>query len=193
MRTALLRLCFAGATALACIADGPAVDACAICFLKNDSFGTTHPHALRIAVATRTAIDRGVMREATSVDLEGFPTTLARAAELISYASRDAKPMLIDFIIVDESHAFRAEIQRGKAKILSPTDKDVPEPHGRVITTLPTVVGLANRDIQLDHALRDGLVELEIEELAAGVSAPSQKRIPTPAFEKKLGASSETP
>lgn len=135
--------------------------ACAICVIGSDSFIVSHPHALRIAAATREAIERSDVKERSIEPAEEFHATLARVAGLLSYAPKDAEPVIIDFVVVDESHSFRVEVQGGKTAVTLLAEKDPPSPHGRVITTVPTLFGLGNRELKLSQAIRDGLVEIE--------------------------------
>lgn len=166
MRLPICRKRVAAAFALNCTAFASTATACAICVIGSDSFIVSHPHALRIAAATREAIERGDVKEGSIEPAEEFHATLARVAGLLSYAPRDSEPVIIDFVVVDESHSFRVEIQGGRTKVALLSDKDPPAPHGRIITTVPALLGLGNRELQLSQAIRDGLIEIETGSLA---------------------------
>ena len=149
------------AMALNCAAFASTATACAICVLGSDSFQMPHPHALRIAAATREAIEGGRLKVERIERPEDLESTLLRVAELLNYASRESRPVVIDFVLIDEEHTFRVESQGARSNVALLTGETVLPPDGRIIATVHAIRGLGNRELQLLQAIRLGLIEVE--------------------------------
>ena len=137
------------------------VDGCAVCVVIGDPLRMPHPHALRIAAATREAIENGTLRSSESETPTEFEANLVRFTSQLAYPQSITDLVIVDVLLVDESALYRVEVQGRHSRVSQVrADKHKPAP-ARVITTAPVVNSAGRLELRMAEALRKGLLEIE--------------------------------
>jgi hypothetical protein len=163
------RSLWTGAVLLAlAIAGSGASQACPSCLSIGDPFRVPHPHSIRIAVATRNAIEAGVLK--SQKDRLHVPLILdltRLAAHQIESFQRETgsepgnRPIRITLLIVDRSLAFCIE-RRGQFVRVFPFILELPlQSDAMIVTSRAVVAALA--DLEMTIAEAESLKLLEIE------------------------------
>jgi hypothetical protein len=145
--------------------------ACGFCFsLSGNPLALPHPRAIEIAVATRAALDRGLIRQrlpepATGAgwdrrqERSGVPLMKAwveggHAAK--AFSARE--PFTLHIVLVDTSEGYAAHLRSGRAEFEpqpgSPADVVV-------VTTRPALCAILANQINLDDAVAAGVLVVE--------------------------------
>lgn len=144
--------------------------ACTLCVLANDSLSVPHPHALRIALATRNALDCGTISHSDREDTPAeFEASLLRLTHQLTYSSDEKSA--VDVLVVDESAWYRVELNGLRSRVLRmDAEAHTPAPV-RVITTVAVVHSLGRLELRVGEAMEKGLLEVERSDPAGTLTA----------------------
>lgn len=173
-----MRFLFALVAAAALIGLPQPSPGCGFCFsLEGNPFALPHPRAIEIAVATRKAIDQGllqgnplldpralVLQESGRIALDRVPATtlvLAWARER-PVGSERRKSLIVHVLFVDTSETCGVDF-RGGMVLTQPR----PSAHcdGRVVTTKAVFQALRSGKMGWEEAIRRGLLVPEGKEM----------------------------
>jgi hypothetical protein len=151
----------------------PSGRACAVCLSLNNPLALPHPRAIEIAVATRTAIDKGLLPPeklitAATVLANGtgfIALKRVSAAELVkTWVARlkprgqRSEPLIVHFLFVDTEEAcgveFRGGLVQYQPRLSSRSD-------ARVVTTRMAFHALLTGRLTAGEARKRGLICLE--------------------------------
>jgi hypothetical protein len=145
--------------------------ACGDCSWVGNGFSIPHPRAIEIAVATRDALDAGLIED--SPRTAQADALIARRVAMLVPGDWAAGDSVIEILWVDDNITFHFAA-RDKRIVASAG----PKPATRkltVVTTGPTAAALAMRRLSLDDAVTRGLVIVERSPI--GVAAPGLARV----------------
>ena len=154
------------ATLSLCLASN-GVTACPVCVTFGDPFKLPHPHALRIAVATREARDKGILPAATTKP-KGANTLQADMIRFAEHYFRSDRlktrgPIIVDVLLVDEPALYRIEAARGRLQVYSLGAVKHREANACLVTTSFAVTSLGRLELTAAEAVHHGLLEIEGE------------------------------
>lgn len=162
--------------AVAAVAVCGPVCACTLCVLVNDSFSVPHPHALRIALATRSAIDDGTINSIDNRDSEELEASLVRLTHQLTHPHRSKDKVAVDILVVDDSALYRVELNGLLSRVTRiGAGKHTLTPI-RVVTTVPVVHSIGRLEIRIAEAVEKGLLEFENSDLANNLKAAGSTR-----------------
>jgi hypothetical protein len=101
---------------IVCAAMSHHVVACGVCVLLHDQFRLSHPHALRIAIATRSAMERGAISTVDDGPAE-FEANLVRLTSQLTYPQSIKESVTVDVLVVDDSAIHRVELQGLRSRV----------------------------------------------------------------------------
>ena len=143
---------------------------CGLCqVLVGNPLSLPHPRAIEVAVATRAALDRGLIRQPSPEpaagagwdrrrDRSGVPMMQAWVEGGPAAAAFGGGPCTLHLVLVDTSEAVAAHLRSGRAVL-------EPRPAGPadvvVVTTRPALRALLAGQIKLDEAVAAGIVVVE--------------------------------
>ena len=131
--------------------------ACDVCSWLGNGFSIAHPRAIEIAVATRDALDAGLIKD--SPRAAQADALIARRVAMLVASDRAAGDCAIEILWVDDNDTFHFAV-RDKRVVASPE----PTPAAlkcTVVTTGPTAAALAVHRLSFDDAVTRGLVIVE--------------------------------
>jgi len=143
--------------------------ACPVCISVGDPFSVPHPHSIRLAVATRNAIDGG--RLSVPRDrLQTVPTAdlIRMATHQLTGSSRQeegsvkgSRPIRIDVLIVDRPSYFRIELRGDLLQVFPLTKTQHPPGDSTIVTTRAVITALADLEMTIAEAVSLKLLEVE--------------------------------
>lgn len=144
-----------------CAAKDRCTLACPGCVLAEDAFSVSHPHAIRLAVATRQAIDGRLIGEYKERRPEDLEADLARAASLISYPLTGGRNAVLDIMLVDLNAVYRVEMGRLGSRVtrIAPGSDEATIP--RIVTTRAVLHAVSEFELRFADAVFRGLAEME--------------------------------
>jgi hypothetical protein len=142
---------------------------CGGCERIADRFAFSHSRSLDIALATKSAIENGVISRSPVMQgelvsyrpkrLEQIPTSKLAEAWLVQQEFRVAtEPLSIDVLCIDAHEVYSAEVRRG---LLLPQRQWVSKADLTLVTTKTLLAALLNKEIELTDAEGLGLVSFE--------------------------------
>lgn len=137
--------------------------ACPVCVSMGDPFQLPHPHALRIAVATRAAMDRGVLPEPRAGESVALKAALLRVAnhQLSNRPANRAAAVDLDILLVDEPVLYRVELRGIVARVFPLHGERHRPAQVRLVATRPVIESLARGQLTIPEGIHHGLIELE--------------------------------
>jgi hypothetical protein len=145
------------------------LQACPVCLSIGDPFRVPHPHAIRLSVAARNAIDDGLL-SAHGDRLQADPhVDLIRIAthQWVESFHREMGPakgnrlVRIDVLIVDRSAYFRIELRGKLLQIFPLAQARHVQGDAVIVTTRAVIAALA--DLDMTTAEAESLKLLEVE------------------------------
>jgi hypothetical protein len=144
--------------------------ACGVCSWVGDGFSIAHPRAIEIAVATRDALDVGLIED--SPRTAQADALIARRVAMLVANDRALGDCVIEILWVDENVTFHFAV-RDKRVVASPGPPAALKL--TVVTTGPTSAALAAHRLSFDDAMTRGLVI--VERSPSRVVAPGLARV----------------
>jgi len=137
--------------------------ACPVCVSMGDPFQLPHPHTLRIAVATRAAMDRGVLPEPRAGESVALDAALLRVAnlQLSNWPADRLAAVDMDILLVDEPALYRVELRGIVARVFPLHGERHRPAQVRLVTTRPAIESLARGQLTIPEGIHHGLIELE--------------------------------
>lgn len=150
---------------------------CGVCYsFAANPLALPHPRAIEIAVATRTALDRGLLKTRTSSG-RGWNTRPTGASSLKAWAQvasstirTGQKPFSLHVVLVDSAESYAIHVRAGHL-VLDSRVSDRPD--AVVATTQVALQAVLSGDIPWERAVECGLLNVEGSEECARVLAPS--------------------
>lgn len=137
--------------------------ACPVCVSVGDPFQLPHPHALRISVATRKAIDRGELRDVRTRESAALDAVMFRVAnhQFGNGIARPGGASIVDVLLVDEPALYRIELRGITSRVVALQGERHRAADVRLVTTRAALESLARGEITIREGIRLGLIEIE--------------------------------
>jgi hypothetical protein len=140
----------------------------------NDSFSVTHPHAIRIALATRKAVEAGILPAANRETAAEFEANLIRLADQLTYSFRTGDRVTVDVVLVDEAALYRVEVNGLRSRATRIDGAEHQPAAVRIVCTLPVVSSVGRLETRVAQAVEIGLLEIELSDAAGRVDASDE-------------------
>lgn len=165
-------------SAIAAVAVGNYAIACSLCSLPNDSFSVPHPHALRIASATRQSREDGTLHNRSIKSAAEFEGNLVRLVTQVTHLSAAKHPVSIDVLLVDDAALYRVDLNGLQSRVTRLNQGIHAPAETRIVTTAVTVSSIGQLEVRIPEAINKGILELEkgksrTQLKAAGSSKPN--------------------
>lgn len=159
----ILHALFLAAWFAATLAQAQFSVACPVCVAMGDPFQLPHPHALRIAVATRAAMDGGLLQDARASEAAALDAAMLRVANH-QFGNRSAQRVAkvqVDILLVDEPALYRIELRGIVARVFPLQGERHRAADVRLVTTRAAIESLARGQLTIAEGIRLGLIEIE--------------------------------
>lgn len=146
-----------------CLTATPRAGGCPICVMAEDSLALPHPHAIRIAVATRKAIEDRLLREIAREEAQAFEGRLSLTCQLLAYLFIGSQPVSIDVLVVDGPAWYRVDLQGLRSRVTRLKPDSHPSAPARIITTRAVIHAAGRLELRVSEAMSGGLLEVEVD------------------------------
>ncbi len=144
--------------------------ACGVCSWVGNGFSIAHPRAIEIAVATRDALDAGLIED--SPRTAQADALVARRVAMLVPRDWAAGDSVIEILWVDDNVTFRFAVRDNR--VVASSEPALAARKLTIVTTAPAAAALAAHRLSFDDAVTRGLVIVERSPNRAGTPGHSR-------------------